>query len=68
MITKQDLVLYRCKISDLEFSYDRQADDSMGFRSTISSPPTAFAIPEVCGITCNKLHVFGCVSSLYPLI
>ena len=40
--------------SDPEFSYDRQTDDSMGFSSAVNSPPAAFALPEVCAITCKQ--------------
>ena len=42
--------------SDPEFSYDRQADDSMGFSSTVNSPPTA--IEDSVGLyrLCKGLH------------
>ena len=41
--------------SDPEFSYDRQADDSMGFSSTVNSPPTA--IEDSVGLYCAKVCI-----------
>ena len=47
--TQDDAIL-----SDPDFSYDSQADDTM---SIAKSPPTGFAVPEVCAITYKQCKV-----------
>lgn len=54
-----DTQVLQMQLFQTEFRCDRQADDRMGFSSAVNSPPTAFAVPEVCAITCKqytKLH------------
>ena len=50
--TQDDAIL-----SDPDFSYDSQADGTMSFSSIANSPPTGFAVPEVCAITCKQCKV-----------
>ena len=50
--TQDDAIL-----SDPDFSYDSQADDTMSFSSIANSLPTGFAVPEVCAITCKQCKV-----------
>ncbi|KAL5509916.1 hypothetical protein EMCRGX_G005363 [Ephydatia muelleri] len=40
--TQDDAIL-----SDPDFSYESQADDTMSFSSIANSPPTGFAVPEI---------------------
>ena len=50
--TQDDAIL-----SDPDFSYESQADDTMSFSSIANSPPTGFAVPEVCAIACKQCKV-----------